>query len=241
MLLNSETDNLAVLIDSDNAQASVTEELLGEVAQYGVATIKRAYGDWTTPNLSSWKETLNTHAIQPIQQFAYTSGKNATDSALIIDAMDLLHGGKVDGFCLVSSDSDFTRLATRIRESGLAVYGFGEKKTPKAFVSACNKFIYTEILRKPSVDSPPVVVVADPKLKIMLQSAVSAAAQEDGWANLGTVGQLLSKQDSSFDARNYGFKKLSDLMKSQSYLEIKSEKISKESQNIRFYVRAKET
>ncbi len=238
---NSETDNLAVLIDSDNAQASVIQELLGEVAQYGVATIKRAYGDWTTPNLSPWKETLNTHAIQPIQQFAYTNGKNATDSALIIDAMDLLHGGKVDGFCLVSSDSDFTRLATRIRESGLAVYGFGEKKTPKAFVSACNKFIYTEILRKPSVDSPPVVVVADPKLKIMLQSAVSAAAQEDGWANLGTVGQLLSKQDSSFDARNYGFKKLSDLMKSQSYLEIKSEKISKESQNIRFYVRAKET
>lgn len=238
---NSETDNLAVLIDSDNAQASVIQELLAEVAQYGVATIKRAYGDWTTPNLSSWKETLNTHAIQPIQQFAYTNGKNATDSALIIDAMDLLHGGKVDGFCLVSSDSDFTRLATRIRESGLAVYGFGEKKTPKAFVSACNKFIYTEILRKPSVDSPPVVVAADPKLKTMLQSAVSAAAQEDGWANLGTVGQLLSKQDSSFDARNYGFKKLSDLIKSQSYLEIKSEKISKESQNIRFYVRTKET
>jgi len=238
---NSETDNLAVLIDSDNAQASIIEELLGEVAQYGVATIKRAYGDWTTPNLSSWKETLNTHAIQPIQQFAYTNGKNATDSALIIDAMDLLHGGKVDGFCLVSSDSDFTRLATRIRESGLAVYGFGEKKTPKAFVSACNKFIYTEILRKPSVDSPPVVVKVDPKLKTMLQSAVSAAAQEDGWANLGTVGQLLSKQDSSFDARNYGFKKLSDLIKSQSYLELKSEKVSKESQNIRFYVRAKET
>jgi hypothetical protein len=218
----------------------VIEELLGEVAQYGVATIKRAYGDWTTSNLSSWKETLNTHAIQPIQQFAYTSGKNATDSALIIDAMDLLHGGKVDGFCLVSSDSDFTRLATRIRESGLAVYGFGEKKTPKAFVSACNKFIYTEILRKPAIDSPP-VVAADPKLKTMLQSAVSAAAQEDGWANLGAVGQLLSKQDSAFDARNYGFKKLSDLIKSQTYLEIKSEKVSKESQNIRFLVRARET
>jgi hypothetical protein len=238
---NSETDNLAVLIDADNAQASVIQELLGEVAQYGMATIKRAYGDWTTPNLSSWKDMLNMHAIQPIQQFAYTNGKNATDSALIIDAMDLLHGGKVDGFCLVSSDSDFTRLATRIRESGLVVYGFGEKKTPQAFVSACNKFIYTEILRKPSEDGPPVVVAQDQKLKTMLQSAVSSGAQEDGWANLGTVGQLLSKQDSSFDARNYGFKKLSDLIKSQSYLEIKSEKVSKESQNIRFYVRTKET
>ena len=143
------TDKLVVLIDADNAQASVIDDLLREVARYGTATLKRAYGDWTTPNLNSWKETLHRLAIQPIQQFRFTSGKNATDSALIIDAMDLLHGGRVDGFCLVSSDSDFTRLATRVREAGFAVYGFGEKKTPRAFVAACDKFIYTEILRAP--------------------------------------------------------------------------------------------
>src|SRR4030042_1724798 len=146
-------DNLAVLVDADHAQASVIAELLAEVASYGTATIKRAYGDWTTQNLSSWKDVLHVHAIQPIQQFRYTTGKNAPDSALIIDAMDLLHSGKVDGFCLVSSDSDFTRLATRIREAGLSVYGFGEQKTPKPFVAACDKFIYTEILRKPTKES----------------------------------------------------------------------------------------
>jgi hypothetical protein len=135
---------LAVLIDADNAQASVIQELLAEVSRYGTATIKRAYGDWTTTNLKGWKDVLHTMAIQPIQQFSYTSGKNATDSALIIDAMDVLHTGSVDGFCLVSSDSDFTRLATRIREAGLVVYGFGERKTPEPFVAACDKFIYTE-------------------------------------------------------------------------------------------------
>ena len=142
----SETSNLAVLFDADNAQASAVGEILGEVARYGTATVKRAYGDWTTPNLNGWKDVLHVHAVQPIQQFRYTTGKNATDSALIIDAMDLLHGGKIDGVCLVSSDSDFTRLATRMREAGLAVYGFGEKKTPKPFVAACDKFIFTEIL-----------------------------------------------------------------------------------------------
>ena len=142
----SETSNLAVLFDADNAQASAIGEILGEVARYGTATVKRAYGDWTTPNLNGWKDVLHIHAIQPMQQFSYTTGKNATDSALIIDAMDLLHGGKIDGVCLVSSDSDFTRLATRMREAGLAVYGFGEKKTPEPFVAACDKFIFTEIL-----------------------------------------------------------------------------------------------
>jgi len=163
------TDKLAILIDADNAQAAVINDLLREVARYGTATIKRAYGDWTTPNLNGWRETLHTLAIQPIQQFRFASGKNATDAALIIDAMDLLHGGKVDGFCLVSSDSDFTRLATRVREAGLAVYGFGEKKTPSAFVAACDKFIYTEILRAP-VAEPAAIEAAS--FAAMRQSAV---------------------------------------------------------------------
>jgi uncharacterized LabA/DUF88 family protein len=145
------TGKLAVLIDADNAQASTIQELLAEVSRYGTASVKRAYGDWTTPNLKGWKEVLHKLAIQPMQQFNYTTGKNATDSSLIIDAMDLLHSGGLNGFCLVSSDSDFTRLATRIREAGLLVYGFGEKKTPQPFVAACDKFIYTEILKPQDV------------------------------------------------------------------------------------------
>ena len=181
---------LAVLIDADNAQASVIQELLAEVSRYGTATIKRAYGDWTTSNLKSWKEVLHTMAIQPIQQFAYTSGKNATDSALIIDAMDVLHSGSVDGFCLVSSDSDFTRLATRIREAGLVVYGFGERKTPEPFVAACDKFIYTEILRhEPEETKPGQEPVAElPKLKPMLLNALTATMREDGWTTLSALG-----------------------------------------------------
>ena len=146
-MATSNNHKLAVLIDADNAQAAVIQELLAEVSRYGTATVKRAYGDWTTLNLKSWKEVLHRMAIQPIQQFSYTSGKNSTDASLIIDAMDVLHTGAVDGFCLVSSDSDFTRLATRIREAGLVVYGFGERKTPEPFVAACDKFVYTEILR----------------------------------------------------------------------------------------------
>ena len=212
------TDNLAVLVDADNAQASVIAELLAEVARYGTATVKRAYGDWTTPNLAGWKVVLHVHAIQPIQQFRYTTGKNATDSALIIEAMDLLHGGKVDGFCLVSSDSDFTRLATRIREAGLSVYGFGEQKTPKPFVAACDKFIYTEILRKPSPGS--LVAPVQAPLKPLLSSAISAAAQEDGWALLAIVGGQVLKNVPSFDPRNFGFKKLGELVKAQPYLEV---------------------
>lgn len=214
------TDNLAVLIDADNAQAPVIAELLGEVAQYGTATVKRAYGDWTTPQLAGWKAVLHVHAIQPVQQFSYTSGKNATDSALIIDAMDLLHGGRVDGFALVSSDSDFTRLATRIRESGLAVYGFGEKKTPKPFVAACDKFIYTEILHRP-VASSRLEPAAQAPLRQLLTAAIAAGTQEDGWAPLGIVGSLLLKTDPSFDARNFGFRKLSELVKAQSWLQVK--------------------
>lgn len=215
------TDNLAVLVDADNAQASVITELLAEIARYGTATVKRAYGDWTTQNLAGWKDVLHVHAIQPIQQFRYTTGKNATDSALIIEAMDLLHGGKVDGFCLVSSDSDFTRLATRIREAGLSVYGFGEQKTPKPFVAACDKFIFTEILRKPAPGASTEVPLQTP-LKPLLTSAVTAAAQDDGWAHLAVVGSLVLKADPSFDARNFGFKKLGELVKAQPYLEVKS-------------------
>lgn len=234
------TDNLAVLIDADNAQASVVAELLAEVARYGTATVKRAYGDWTTTNLAGWKDVLHVHAIQPIQQFRYTTGKNATDSALIIEAMDLLHGGKVDGFCLVSSDSDFTRLATRVREAGLAVYGFGEKKTPKPFVAACDKFIYTEILRKPAAGVLVEAPVQEP-IKPMLSSAVSAAAREDGWAPLSAVGSLVVKGNPSFDPRNYGFQKLGELVRAQKFLEVKSVPAGDGSQNLHLYVRTKES
>jgi len=201
--------------------------------------VKRAYGDWTTPNLGGWKDVLHVHAIQPIQQFRYTTGKNATDSALIIEAMDLLHGGKVDGFCLVSSDSDFTRLATRIREAGLSVYGFGEQKTPKPFVAACDKFIFTEILRNPTSGASTEVPARHP-LKPLLVSAVSAAAQEDGWALLAVVGSLVLKSDPSFDARNFGFKKLGELVKAQPYLEVKSTPSVEGSQITHLFVRVKE-
>lgn len=187
---------LAVLIDADNAQASVIEELLVEVACYGTATIKRAYGDWTTSNLQGWKEVLHRMAVQPVQQFRYTTGKNASDSALIIDAMDVLHSEAVDGFCLVSSDSDFTRLATRIRESGLVVYGFGEKKTPAPFVAACDRFVYTEILRnQPEEQKPPEPSVL-PKLKPMLLTALEATAREDGWALLSALRSPVGSEPS---------------------------------------------
>ncbi|BCO28335.1 hypothetical protein MIZ03_3235 [Rhodoferax lithotrophicus] len=218
---------LAVLIDADNAQASVIQELLAEVSRYGTATIKRAYGDWTTTNLKGWKDVLHTMAIQPIQQFAYTSGKNATDSALIIDAMDVLHAGSVDGFCLVSSDSDFTRLATRIREAGLVVYGFGERKTPEPFVAACDKFIYTEILRtEPEEIKPDQEPVAElPKLKPMILNALNAIAREDGWTTLSALGSQINRSHPSFDPRNYGVAKLGELIRQQSaYLEVKEVK-----------------
>jgi uncharacterized LabA/DUF88 family protein len=232
------TDKLAVLIDAENAQASVIVDLLGEVARYGTATIKRAYGDWTTTHLNSWRETLHSLAIQPIQQFHYTTGKNATDSALIIDAMDLLHGGRVDGFCLVSSDSDFTRLATRVREAGLAVYGFGEKKTPRAFVAACDKFIYTEILRAP-VAEPAAVEGSQEPLKPLLITAVAGAAREDGWARLSHVGSLVVKSNPSFDPRNYGCEKLGELVGRQSYLKVKKAPATDGSPNAHIYVRIK--
>lgn len=232
------TDKLAILIDAENAQASVIGDLLREVARYGTATIKRAYGDWTTPNLNGWRETLHSLAIQPIQQFRYTIGKNATDSALIIDAMDLLHGGKVDGFCLVSSDSDFTRLATRVREAGLAVYGFGEKKTPRSFVAACDKFIYTEILRAP-VAKPAAIEAPQEPLKPLLIAAVAGAAREDGWAPLSVVGSLVAKSNPSFDPRNYGCEKLGELVRLQSYLKVKKVPATEGSPNSHIYVRIK--
>jgi uncharacterized LabA/DUF88 family protein len=211
---------LAVLIDADNAQAGVTEELMLEVSRYGTATVKRAYGDWTTPNLQGWKDVLHRLAVQPIQQFRYTTGKNATDSALIIDAMDILHSARVDGFCLVSSDSDFTRLATRIREAGLAVYGFGERKTPVPFVAACDKFVFTEILRAPAEEKPgdsePL-----PKLRPMVLKALEATARDDGWALLAALGSQLTLNHPSFDPRNYQCGKLGELMRKQGYLEVK--------------------
>lgn len=234
------SDKLAVLIDADNAQAAIASELLAEVSRYGTATIKRAYGDWTTPNLRGWKEVLQSLAIQPIQQFSYTVGKNATDSALIIDAMDLLHGQAVNGFCVVSSDSDYTRLATRIREAGLAVYGFGEKKTPQPFVAACDKFIYTEILRSdqaPSTAPPDAPMPLEP----MLHAAVSATARDSGWAALSAVGSLVVKNSPSFDPRNYGFQKLGELVRKQPYLEVKEVPVGDGSTNVHLYVRLRES
>lgn len=212
---------LAVLIDADNTPPSVIEELLAEIAKYGLASVKRIYGDWTSPNLKGWKEVLLEYSIQPIQQFRYTVGKNATDSAMIIDAMDLLYAGKLDGFCLVSSDSDFTRLASRLREAGMVVYGFGERKTPKAFVGACDKFIYTEILRKEIDDDTEEAprrkqsygMKTDPRMVNMLRNAVEASADDSGWAYLGHVGQHIANQSPEFDPRNYGYKKLGDLIK----------------------------
>lgn len=243
----TKNSNLAVLIDADNAQASIIKELLGEVSTYGTATVKRAYGDWTTTNLKGWKETLHMMAIQPIQQFGYTVGKNSTDSSLIIDAMDLLHGGKLDGFCLVSSDSDFTRLATRIRESGLAVYGFGERKTPAAFVAACDKFIYTEILRPAAPEQGGIVTptknqqrppISMGEAEETLRKAIIAATRDDGFAPLGQVGNLILKNMPAFDARNYGCDKLSELIRRLPFVDVK-EVSAENSPHVHLYVRLK--
>src|ERR1700760_956485 len=211
---------LAVLIDADNAQPSITEALLAEVAKYGTAHVKRAYGDWTGTNLKGWKDHLLAQSIQPIQQFAYTTGKNATDSAMIIDAMDLLYSNRFDGFCIVSSDSDFTRLASRIREPGLMVYGFGEQKPPKPFVSACDKFVYTEVLVgtvENEASEPPVQRSAnelrgDTKLGNLIRNAIEAGSDENGWASLGAIGSIINKRSPEFDSRNYGYSKLSGLI-----------------------------
>lgn len=217
-MTNGTAQKLAVLIDADNAQPSIVEGLLAEIAKYGTANVKRSYGDWTGSGLKGWKEVLLLHSIQPIQQFGYTRGKNATDSAMIIDAMDLLYTDKFDGFCIVSSDSDFTKLASRIRESGLVVYGFGEKKTPEPFVSACDKFIYTEVLLSKEEDGPSIKrksaneLKQDSKLVNLLRNAVEASSDDSGWAHLAPVGSNIAKQAPDFDPRNYGYKKLGELV-----------------------------
>jgi uncharacterized LabA/DUF88 family protein len=211
------TAALAILIDADNASAVVIKGLLEEVAKLGRATVRRIYGDWTKPNLAPWKEVLLAHSIQPIQQFAYTTGKNSTDSAMIIDAMDLLYAGNLDGFCLVSSDSDFTRLASRLKESGKLVYGFGEeKKTPDALVAACDRFIYTEVFAKVDGQAPSrkssAELDGDREFVELVGGAIDDAAEENGWANLSEVGNLMAKKSPAFDPRNYGYKRLSDLV-----------------------------
>ncbi|OAM29374.1 hypothetical protein A7P95_03960 [Eikenella longinqua] len=225
MQKNDQQARLAVLIDADNAPADIIDRLLEEIAKYGIASVKRIYGDWSH-GLSKWKAALLPHAIIPVQQFAYTKGKNATDMALVIDAMDLLYSGNFDGFCIVSSDSDFTRLASRLRESGLTVYGFGEKKTPEAFRKACDKFVYTEIFRpekqRPAKDrnngKTPAPSAEDanntPDALPLLKRAVRENADDLGWANLGPIGSYINKTNPDFDSRLYGYGKLSDLIKS---------------------------
>jgi uncharacterized LabA/DUF88 family protein len=207
---------LAILIDADNAQPSAVEGVLAEVARYGIAFIRRAYGDWTTPNLGGWKAALLDHSIQPMQQFRYTVGKNATDSAMIIDAMDLLHSKRLDGFCLVSSDSDFTGLARRIREEGLLCVGFGERKTPRPFVAACDRFVFTELLSSKAPQAPAGVpakrLMDDARLVELLSAAVEAASDDGGWAHLGAVGSKVAQQAPEFDSRSWGFAKLSGLV-----------------------------
>lgn len=223
--------SLAVLIDADNVSPQIVEPLFAEIAKYGVPSVKRIYGDWTSQRLAGWKQVLVHHAIQPVQQFGYTVGKNSTDSAMIIDAMDLLYSNRFSAFCLVSSDSDFTRLASRIREGGLTVYGFGEKKTPQSFVSACDKFIYTEILSGKSSSGPKKKkpsgrrdsLKQDKELRRILAEAVDAVADDDGWAELGRVGQHISNQYPSFDPRNYGYDKLGEVVRATGAFQVDEE------------------
>lgn len=261
-MTTNENKRFALLIDADNAQAKAIDAILTEAARYGDVTSRRCYGDWTNTQLGSWKTVLNKHAIQPLQQFGYTSGKNATDSALIIDAMDLLYTGKFNGFFLVSSDSDFTKLATRLREAGLEVIGIGRRLTPEAFRAACNKFIFTETImdeegsadeikkNTKSVETSVTILQnsnktispaskndknkqsaeivdssKDKKLKKLIKEAIESASEEDGWANLGGVGSYMPRVDSSFDPRNYGFDKLSKLIRSLDYVEVQQKNI----------------
>lgn len=219
--------SLAVIIDADNSQPSIIEGLMEEIAKYGVASVKRIYGDWTDTRLKGWKAHLLSHGIQPMQQFGYTVGKNSTDSAMIIDAMDMLYTEKFDGFCIVSSDSDFTRLALRIRESGLSVYGFGEKKTPKAFLAACDKFIYTENLRKEPQNKPARKrpsksdITKDEALKEILKNVVEDTADHSGWSYLVHISQTIANRYPDFDPRNYGYSKMMDLVRDLDMFEFK--------------------
>ena len=218
---------LAVLIDADNVPYSNVRGMLEEIAKYGTPTFKRIYGDWTRPTLSGWKTVLLENAITPIQQYSYTTGKNSSDSALIIDAMDILYTGGVDGFCIVSSDSDFTRLATRLREAGMKVFGIGEKKTPAPFIASCNKFIYIEILKKEEKlvvtsktnakenikKSNTVVASVNRDLIKLITDSINDIDEEDGWVFLGVLGNHILKKQPDFDPRNYGHKKLCEYIK----------------------------
>jgi hypothetical protein len=235
--MSDDNRRLAVLIDADNVSAKVAKDVFEELAGYGTLTVKRAYGDWTTTQLNGWKDQLHAYAIAPMQQFAYTVGKNSTDSALIIDAMDLLYAGHLDGFVLVSSDSDFTRLATRLRESGMKVYGLGAKKTPRAFRDACDKFTFLEVLHADSSEAgeaaaevpvreqtapEPLRDAKSGNLQSMLTKALNKTATDDDWSALGSLGSHLNRTDPSFDSRTYGFAKLSDMVKDQPFLETRT-------------------
>ena len=263
---NQKEIRLAVLIDADNVPYSNVKGVMEEIAKYGTPTFKRIYGDWTRPTVSGWKNVLLENAITPIQQYSYTSGKNSSDSALIIDAMDILYSGKVDGFCIVSSDSDFTRLATRLREAGMKVFGIGQKKTPNPFIVACDKFIYMEII--PMVDAREAIelkpIVAKQKTKAattsndaptvtaatldkvskatikLIKTTINDLADENGWAFLGDVGNLILKKQPNFDPRNYGFLKLTPLIKSLPQFEIDKRETDKAGIKL-VYIRNKET
>lgn len=244
---------LAVLIDADNISYSNIKAMMEEIATYGTPTFKRIYGDWTKPTLAGWKTVLLENAISPVQQYSYTVGKNSSDSALIIDAMDILYTGRVDGFCIISSDSDFTRLATRLREAGMKVFGIGEKKTPPAFIASCNKFIYLEILKPEIKPSPvktttekasakgttPPVSIIDKELINLIAASINDIAEEDGWVFLGVLGNLILKKQPDFDPRNYGYKKLIDLIKNIPEFEIDRRATGKNNV-FHIYVRTKE-
>ncbi|NUR17133.1 MAG: NYN domain-containing protein, partial [Dermatophilaceae bacterium] len=242
--MTDDSTRLAVLIDADNTSAKLIKEMFDELAAYGTITVKRAYGDWTNPHLNGWREVLLGNAISPQQQFAYTVGKNATDSALIIDAMDLLYSGNVDGFALVSSDSDFTPLATRLREAGKRVIGVGQRKTPKAFVEACERFLFVEVLAgEPAGDGDhDEAELARSEPTRPLESVLTRALQkvdtdDDDWAPLSALGNHLRRTDPSFDSRNYGFGKLSELVRAQAYVETKT--VSGTNGNGQLWVRRK--
>ena len=247
---------LAVLIDADNASRTAMKDVMAEVAVYGTPTIKRIYGDWTSPNMNSWKSILLETAITPIQQYSYTTGKNATDSAMIIDAMDILYSGNCDGFVLVSSDSDFTRLATRLREAGMKVYGMGEKKTPKPFIVACDKFVYIEVIRaaakqaaeaakkkeeaqakksakKENKKAQAASSPAPEEIVELIAESVEDLCEEDGLAHMGKLGNLLLKKQPDFDPRNYGFSKLSKLIRALDRFQI----VPQGEENVEYYVR----
>jgi uncharacterized LabA/DUF88 family protein len=243
---------IAVLIDADNIPSTNIKAMMEEIAKYGTPTFKRIYGDWTKPNLANWKSVLLENAITPIQQYSYTTGKNATDSAMIIDAMDILYTGKVDGFCIVSSDSDFTRLATRLREAGMMVIGLGEKKTPSPFIVACDKFIYLEILAVPALEvkikeetskgkkgtKAETLKRVDNTTVNLITSTLTDLADDSGWAFLGEVGNLLLKKQPDFDPRNFGFVKLAPLIKSIGHFEIDERETDKKGSKL-VYVRVK--